>query len=279
MSEADPAAVLAELESRAQRVETPCSEGTIVWRIWGEGPALVLGHGGQGAWSHWVRNIDTFAQHYRVIVPDFPGHGDSALPASEDHDGISAVIEGGMRALLAEGEKATFVGFSFGGVVSAGIAARHGALIASLTLAGPGGFGNPILRKLEIRRLPDESEAAARRATIRHNLLEMMSADPAAADEATVDIQADNIRTARFDSRRISLTERLVGDLARTTAPLQLIWGEHDRLVSAVYAQEFAKRISDSRVCIVADAGHIPQMENLEATLGATLGFLAEQGK
>ena len=60
----DPAALLASFEARARRVETPCGEGSLVWRIWGDGPPLVLGHGGQGAWSHWIRNIDALAAHY-----------------------------------------------------------------------------------------------------------------------------------------------------------------------------------------------------------------------
>jgi pimeloyl-ACP methyl ester carboxylesterase len=60
---------------------------TLHWREWGQGQPLVLLHGGHGSWMHWVRNIECFARHYRVLVPDLPGFGasdDFALPA---HDG------------------------------------------------------------------------------------------------------------------------------------------------------------------------------------------------
>ena len=53
------------------------------------------------------------------------------------------------------------------------------------------------------------------------------------------------------------------------------VWGEQDRLVSAVYARELADRIADSRVEIVEGAGHVPQWEQLERVAPLVLGFLA----
>ncbi|MBW8755472.1 MAG: hypothetical protein JF595_15270, partial [Sphingomonadales bacterium] len=86
--EQDPAALVADYEARAQRVETPCGEGTLVWRIWGAensgAEPLVVSHGAQGAWSHWIRNIDRLSAERMLIAVDMPGHGDSAMPATED---------------------------------------------------------------------------------------------------------------------------------------------------------------------------------------------------
>ena len=39
--EAGPTAFLNRLEAAAWRTETPCGNGTMVWRSWGEGPVLV----------------------------------------------------------------------------------------------------------------------------------------------------------------------------------------------------------------------------------------------
>lgn len=248
----------------------------------GKGAPLVLVHGGTGSRTHWARNIGPLSKRFTVIAVDLPGYGASPdVPADIDGERYIDWVAADVRR-LAGGAPYHLVGFSFGGVVSAGVAARHGALMSSLTLAGPGGFGNPILRKLEMRRLPDEREAEAQRATIRHNLLEMMIVDPAAADEATVDIQADNIRTARFDSRRISLTERLVGDLARTTAPLQLIWGEHDRLAfpSIEARAALVRQVRpDLRLDIIPGAGHWVQYERADAFNATLIDFIAQTGR
>ena len=60
----------------------------------------------------------------------------------------------------------------------------------------------------------------------------------------------------------------------RIAAPTLIIWGEHDRLISPVYAQEFADRIADSRVEIIRGAGHVPQWEQLDAVRPLVLDFL-----
>jgi len=52
----------------------------MVWHEWGEGPTVVLLHGGYGSWTHWIRNIDALAAEHRVIAADLPGLGDSAMP-------------------------------------------------------------------------------------------------------------------------------------------------------------------------------------------------------
>ena len=80
------------LRAWAQRVETPCGEGAMVWHAWGDPAAapVVLLHGGAGSWTHWVRNITPLvAAGRRVWVPDLPGFGDSAPPPT-GHEGHSA---------------------------------------------------------------------------------------------------------------------------------------------------------------------------------------------
>jgi pimeloyl-ACP methyl ester carboxylesterase len=53
-----------------------------------------------------------------------------------------------------------------------------------------------------------------------------------------------------------------------------IIWGEHDRLVSPVYAQEFAGLIPGSRVEIIEGAGHVPQWEQLDTVQPLVRDFL-----
>src|SRR6202012_2762510 len=73
-----PAAVVTAIDSRAERLSTPCGDGSMVWRRWGNGPALVLLHGGYGSWTHWLRNVENLASRYSVLACDLPGLGESA---------------------------------------------------------------------------------------------------------------------------------------------------------------------------------------------------------
>src|SRR5690606_94454 len=68
-----PAATVARIDRTAERRTTPCGDGHLVWRLWGNGPPLVLLHGAFGSWTHWLRNIPALAARFRVIAPDMPG--------------------------------------------------------------------------------------------------------------------------------------------------------------------------------------------------------------
>ncbi|MEJ1979134.1 MAG: alpha/beta fold hydrolase [Acetobacteraceae bacterium] len=97
-------AVLNSLDQAAAHATTPCGPGKMVWRSWGEGPALVLLHGGSGSWRHWVKTIPAFASSRRVLAPDHPGLGESDLPpAPYSPSSIAAIIARGVEALLAPG--------------------------------------------------------------------------------------------------------------------------------------------------------------------------------
>ena len=62
--------------------------------------------------------------------------------------------------------------------------------------------------------------------------------------------------------------------LHRVNAPTLIVWGEDDALISSSYASELGRRISGSRVEIVADCGHIPQVEQCQTTLRLVADFL-----
>ena len=60
----------------------------------------------------------------------------------------------------------------------------------------------------------------------------------------------------------------------RITAKALIIWGQDDALISSVYAKEFAQRIANSRVEIINDCGHVPQVERLEIVKPMVANFL-----
>jgi pimeloyl-ACP methyl ester carboxylesterase len=137
----DPAATLAAFEAGARRFETPCGEGSLVWRSWGTGPPALLAHGSHGGWSHWIRNIEALAEVRTLWIPDLPGYGESAMPPSQDHAAIASVIASGLRRLAPSNLPLDFIGFSFGGVVGAHFAAFYPELVHRLILVGRSNCG------------------------------------------------------------------------------------------------------------------------------------------
>jgi pimeloyl-ACP methyl ester carboxylesterase len=224
-----PAETLSRLDAEAQRVESPCGDGTMVWRSWGEGPALMLLHGGAGSWRHWVRTVRAFTANHRVLAPDLPGLGESAdPPAPQGMPTVSAIVAAGIDQVLGAESSYDLVGFSFGASVGGHVALLHGTRVRSLTLVGAGGLVRPrtpmVLER--VRGKTDEALAEAHRT----NLARIMIADPERIDALATLIQDWNSRHARIDSPALIKERPLAVSLPRIRVPVNAIWGERDQL-------------------------------------------------
>ncbi len=270
----DPAALVADFENRARRFETPCGDGVMVWRAWGEGEPLVLGHGAQGAWSHWIKNIDALAQRRMVLVADLPGHGDSATPAAEEHEAISAVLAEGLRQILGDSLPVDFVGFSFGGVAFAYLASFHPDLVRRLVLVGTGGLDTP-LGHVELGRVGGLA-GEERKAAMRANLLGLMLHHPGSVDELAMHLLVTNGRRSRLNPVGLVIPDRLLYILPHIPVQVDAIWGEYDRPhPDPAIQEEVLRRFQpemDFRV--IADAGHWAMYEQPGAFNEALLDML-----
>ena len=216
------------IAAEAQRVETPCGDGGIVWRIWGSGPPLVLLHGGYGSWMHWIRNVLVLARRFTVIAPDLPGLGESATPP-EPHsaEGLARIIVDGLATILPGGERFHLAGFSFGGVLGGHVAASLGEQVRGFTIVGSNGLGLP-RQPTELERQKPGGTVEELLAIARHNLGVLMIADKDKIDDLAVYIQYMNAPRGRVRSRRFSRTDTLIQALPRVTAQLSGIWGGRD---------------------------------------------------
>lgn len=272
-----PAEQVAAVEARARRVDTPCGAGTMAWRIWGNGDPLVVSHGAQGAWSHWIRNIDTLvAAGRQVIAVDLPGHGDSADPATPDHAGIVAALAAGLDHVLGPGGTADFAGFSFGGVMFAWAAAAHPQRFRRLVLIGTGGLDTPHgdIRLRAISGLRGEERHEA----LRDNLCGQTLHHRASADDLAVHLLVTNARKgSAVKPPQLVVPDRLVHILPRVNVPIDAIWGEHDRPHPDPARQAAVIRRTHPRAAmrVIPDCGHWAMYERSQAFNAALLETLA----
>ncbi len=223
----DPAALLAELEGRSERFETPCGEGVMVWHAWGNGPVLVLLHGGNGSWRHWVRTIPDLSRQYRVVAADLPGLGESTeAPAPPSQDGIARIVADGLDTAIGPQTRYAIAGFSFGGMISSIVAALHGERVRSLTVNGPGGMGGRA-RTLELVSVRHK-QGAERIEAHRTNLAELMIHDPAKIDALALALQEWHSVRNRLRTPLLSRSMATVEAFGRVRAPVRAIYGEFD---------------------------------------------------
>lgn len=254
--------LLQDLAQRMQCQDLPFEGGHVRWRCLGEGPPLVLLHGGHGAWTHWARNMDALSRRFRVCVPDLPGYGDSSTPSAASLDALLDATQQTLDVLVGAQTPILLAGFSFGGLVAARLAGRreHVESLALLAPAGHGGVRRPKGELRSWRAAQATQDEVALRSIMRHNLETHMLAGP--ADEQAVLIHTEACLATRFHSKSLSRGGGLGEHLRALRCPVLLLWGEHDVTATPLEdAPRMAAHCLHARAHVVQDAGHWVQYE------------------
>ncbi|WP_235548327.1 alpha/beta fold hydrolase [Noviherbaspirillum sp. Root189] len=265
MTEEQARREIARLDARAAKQRVVWQGRDVVWRRFGDGPPLVLIHGGHGSWLHWIRNIEVLAQRHTLWLPDLPGFGDSdeldlAAHALDRMQHLTDALAGSLDSLVGEDTQIDLAGFSFGGLAAAHLAALRGG-IRRMALLGPAGHGGTRRQPVAMAdwRLPDRD---AMRAALRHNLAALMLHHPLVDDALAITVHEQCCIQTRFRSKAISRSASLKSTLDRYSYPLLLIWGEHDVTgTPEELVQQLAEGHPGRDWCVVPNAGHWVQYE------------------
>ena len=108
---------------------------SLEYRDQGEGEVILLLHGLGSTKADWERQYEYFSQSYRVLAPDFRGHGNSSKPASKSNYGVKLCAED-ITLLMAQLNisEAIVVGFSMGGAVAFELAVSHLDLVKKMII-------------------------------------------------------------------------------------------------------------------------------------------------
>lgn len=213
---------IASLESECERLAQPLLGHHLVWHRVGQGPPLVLLHGGHGCWLHWARVIPYLASHFSLWMPDMPGYGESTLTPMGGLHELVTQLQHGLDALLGANTPVLLAGFSFGGLVASRLAAQRDH-IERMVLVGPAGHGGRRRQRvspLPWRDLDPDRDSGPWAERMRHNLLAQMLHSEAAVDGLAMEIQWRGCLNTRFHSKPFSRSAAL--------APALELWAEHD---------------------------------------------------
>ena len=243
-------------------------------RVGGSGSPVVYLHTAGG--PRWDAFLDALAERHTVYAPDHPGTGETARDAIYAIESLWDLVLIYDELLDGLGlSSVPLIGSSFGGMVACEVAAHRPDRVSRLVLMDPIGLwrdDSPVAQYMLMR--PEELVAT---------LFENMEAEPV-KEFLVMPEDPDELAMTMADSVwALGTTGKFVWPipdkglrkrLHRITAPTLILWGEHDRLVAPVYAQEFADRIADARVEMISGAGHVPQWEQLDTVAPLVLGFL-----
>jgi len=264
----------------------------------GAEPALFV-HGLEGSSRNWTDLMDLLRSRLACEAVDLPGFGDSP-PRPDGRYSVAAFAQT-VIALIEQSKRAPvhLIGNSLGGAVCVRVAAARPELIRTLTLISP---ALPDLRpRLDLVRFPVMALPRVGPRLIRQYQATLPPDRRVAAVIATCYSNPGLFPQARFAAEVAELSRRdsveyavaaLVGsaralsaeflrkgrrspwrDAARVTAPVLVIYGQHDRLVDPRAAGRAAHVFRDARVVVLPRTGHVAQMER-PGLVAAEIGIL-----
>jgi pimeloyl-ACP methyl ester carboxylesterase len=233
----------------------------------GSGRPFLLLHGGGGPLT-----MRPFAELLaqtpaRVITPIHPGfagtHRADGMRTIRD---LAALYVGLVASL--DLRDVTVVGNSVGGWIAAEMALLDTTRLGRFVLVDAVGIqvdGHPIIDffSLTPRQIAEASYHDPDRFGIDPTKL------PKEAQEA---MAANRAALASYSGPTMSdptLAERL----AAVTRPVIVLWGDADRIVDADYGRAWATAIPGAQFELLADTGHLPQLESPQELLDAILAF------
>ncbi|MGA5700885.1 alpha/beta fold hydrolase [Peterkaempfera bronchialis] len=266
-------------------------------------PPAVLVHGLGGSTQNWADLMAELSGEVHAEAVDLPGFGHSAPPDDGDLS-----VSGHVRAVVSYLESADrgpvhLFGNSLGGAVAVRLAALRPDLVRTLTLVSPAlpeippqptALPTGLLAVPGVPRLFERlttGQSVERRTA---GLFELIYGDPALIPQERREAAVQEYRR-RMDlpyamdvlarsARGIvrAYTERggqsLWRQAERVRAPVLLVYGLKDKLVSYRSARRACLAFPDARLLVLPDSGHVAMMEHPQQVARAFRELLAETG-
>ena len=231
----------------------------------GEGPPLVLLHGGYGCDRRaWRRQLDALSDELTVVAWDAPGHGQSSDPPEIFGLADYADVLAGFVAALGL-DRPHLLGLSFGGGLAIELYRRHPTVPRTLVLAGAyaGWAGSlpPEVVDERLRRALREAELPPE-TWLPEYMPGMFSPSPAPeiVDEMMSIMLGVHPVGLRAELRAFAAAD-LRDVLPTIDAPTLVLHGEHDQRAPLPVAEFLHARIPGSTLAVLPGAGHISNVE------------------
>jgi pimeloyl-ACP methyl ester carboxylesterase len=240
----------------------------------GSGKPLLVLHEelGDPGWLKWKQEL---AKSHTVITPQHPGFGVS--PRIDWARSINDLANFYAQVLVEQGwVGCDVIGFSLGGWIAAEMAAQNPAQFSSMTLVAPTGIK------------PPEGEIADIYYHTNEKYLALSIDSPEATPEFTKMFggeltaeQFERFQDATAETARLAwqpymnnpaLTHRL--GLIKAL-PTLILWGNNDRIVPASAGEVFRHAIAGSKLVVLDDCGHRPEIEQTDKFLAEVTAILS----
>ena len=240
----------------------------------GSGPPLLYLHGAVGQ-KGWAPFLDALAKQFTVYAPYMPGYSKSnGLDKLDDVIDLTLYQFELLEALGVS--KAHVVGHFLGGMIAAEMAALSPNYVDRLVLAAPAGTwrdSDPVADLLAMTdsQLQDNLWSSA------SSSMSLSPADFEANSRLKASLTVDRMQDLTAAGKFLwPIPDRGLKRRAyRINAPTLVLWGENDRIIPPIYAEDISNLVSGSKVSVIPNSGHLLMIERAEVFAAAVADFLA----
>lgn len=237
----------------------------------GSGFPIVFGHSYLWDSTMWKPQVEALSAAYRCIVPELWGHGHSEPPPTTPYS-VEEIAEDMWTFTQALGlKKFALVGLSVGGMWGAHLALNHPEAVSALVLMDT--YLGPELAETRTRyfsMLQIVEECGTIPASMQDSIVPLFFSP--VTEQKTPDIitRFKSDLTSHGKTRIPGIVGIGRGIFSRTSkldrlpeimAPTLVLVGADDQSRPPCEAQQMAESIPDARLEVIADAGHISNLE------------------
>ena len=259
---------------------------------YGDGPTVLLLHGGGAGSAIWFRQIEVLAKTHRVIVPDHPVFGLSSQEPFESplNDSLVRYLTGFMDVLGLG--RVDVVALSMGAQATLALALANSDRFNRMVVIDSAGLGKDIAWIFRLGTVP-----LIRRLVLRPNrwgqdnyfkAVEVVNTDfedAGAYKQYAYDVTLASGHASGMASS-LSVITGLSGqksiftdeELASINNPMLVIWGAQDGLFPIEHGHRLARLAPNAVMHVIENSAHVPLLDNPDQVNDLICGFMGVSG-
>lgn len=261
----------------------------VQYKVTGEGKMVVLLHGFGEDSTVWQQQIDFLQSHFRLIIPDIPGSGQSPFIANSNIETYADILKEIIDMELQKvsptredlEETISIIGHSMGGYITLAFAEKYPADLNSFGLCHSSAFADNEEKKETRKKAIAFIRSNGGYAFLKTSIPGLFTKEYNAKEPAKVEGLVEAAKNFTDDAL-VQYYEAMIARPDRTRVlkefekPILFIIGEHDMAVPLQSSLQQCHLPKQSHVHILANSAHMGMWEETVKTNDFLLNFLLQ---